>query len=64
MTPSLSMKDRELGDLCALPFQVCRFIEHHGIFCLLECTSVDPVVGYVVMGQMITVDWNAPGFVG
>lgn len=33
------------------------------IFRLLEHFSIDPVVDYLIVCQMITVDWNAPLFV-
>lgn len=56
-------KERDLCVLCAVSFRGHEFVEHHGIFRLFECTSVDPVVGYLAISQVLTVDWSAPGCV-
>lgn len=55
------VKDCDLEVLCSFPFRVREFIEHYRIFCLIECTSVDPAVGNLAVRQMMTVIWGAPG---
>lgn len=58
------VNDRDLGVLCVFLSPVLAFIENHGMFRLLECTSVDPTAGYLAIRQMMTVDWSASESVG
>lgn len=58
------VKVRDLAVLRAVPNRVLGLIEQHGIFHLLDCTSVDPAVGYLSICQMMTLDWNAPECAG
>lgn len=43
------VKDSDVGVLRAVPFHVHEFIKHQGIFRLLICISVDPVIIYLVI---------------
>lgn len=56
-------KDRDLDVLCAVLSRVCEFIDHYGIFRLLDYSFVEPVVGYFPMHPMMTTDRNAPEYV-
>lgn len=50
------VKDRDLDVLCTVLSRVRDLIEQHGIFRLLESTTVDPIVCYLAMRLMMTVD--------
>lgn len=56
--------DNDLNVACAIRAREREFIEHHGIFHLLECISVNSVDGYFATRQKISFDWKALKCVG
>lgn len=55
-------KDFDSGVFCAIPFYIREFIEHHGIFRLLESTFVDPTAGIFAVRQIMKIYCSAFGF--
>lgn len=58
------VKEKDLSVLSAVRSRMREFFDDHGIFRLSEHTSVDPVVDYLAVHQMMTVDRSGPGCVG
>lgn len=50
-----------LGVICSLLRSIASFETQNGIFCLLDYTTVDLLLGFLVKRPMMAVDWSAHG---